>query len=192
MVRKLLIILASSSPRRIELLRALGLEFKVDPSTIDESQIDYSAPRERAVKAAYLKACQVAKKYSEGIIIAADTVVSLNDKVFGKPGSEQEARQMLQQLSGRQHQVITAIALRQAGKNYSLIDAEESRVVMKPLSPEEIEQYLKTTEPMDKAGAYAIQGHGRNLIQSFAGSYCNIVGLPLERLKLALKFLQGL
>ncbi len=176
------IILASSSPRRIELLKATGLRFKIQPSTIDEGQISFVQPRDRAIKAALLKANEVATSLDIGVVIGADTVVCLVDKIYGKPVDRRSAEQMLRSLSGQTHCVITGLAIREAQHSTVLLDAVETRVEMRHISDEELQWYLDSGEPFDKAGAYGIQGLAGKFVKRIEGCYFNVVGLPLPRL----------
>lgn len=177
------IILASKSPRRIELLRLLGLNFKVHPSNFDESVLLYLPPKDFALEAAKQKALSIAEEYPNSIIISADTVVTLDSKIFGKPSSNNEAREFLKTLRGKTHSVITGIAILYLSYSKEpLCDAVETYVKMKNFSDKKLEEYIKTGEPFDKAGAYGIQGHGGELIESIDGCYFNVVGLPIRRL----------
>jgi len=177
------IILASSSPRRIELLKATGLRFKIQPSTIDEGQISFVQPRDRAINAALLKANAVATSLDTGVVvIGADTIVCLGDKIYGKPADRRSAEQMLRSLSGQTHCVITGLAIREAQHSTALLDAVETRVEMRHISDEELQWYLDSGEPFDKAGAYGIQGLAGKFVERIEGCYFNVVGLPLTRL----------
>lgn len=185
------IILASSSERRISLLRLIGLKFEVVPGNVEEDKIKdlEGLDSKRLVKKlSLLKAKTVAEKIKEGIIIAADTVVVLNDEVIGKPKNKDEAYSFLRRLSGVTHKVVSGIALVRKSKDYrELVKSVTTRVKMKELSIEEIKRYISTGEALDKAGAYAIQGKGATLIEEIKGCYFNVVGLPLYRLSQMLK-----
>lgn len=176
------IILASSSPRRIGLLKATGLQFEIQPSAIDEGQISFVRPRDRAIKAALLKASAVATTLGTGVVIGADTVVCLGDKIYGKPADRLSAEQMLRSLSGQTHCVITGLAIREVQHSTVLLDAVETRVEMRHISDEELQWYLDSGEPFDKAGAYGIQGLAGKFVEHIEGCYFNVVGLPLPRL----------
>lgn len=176
------IILASSSPRRIELLKATGLRFKIQPSMIDEGQISFVRPRDRAINAALLKANAVATSLDTGVVIGADTIVCLGDKIYGKPADRRGAEQMLRSLSGQTHCVITGLAIREVQHSTALLDAVETRVEMRHISDEELQWYLDSGEPFDKAGAYGIQGLAGQFVERIEGCYFNVVGLPLPRL----------
>jgi septum formation protein len=184
------IILASQSPRRIALLKKIGLRFDVQPSGVDESAVRGGTPREKAIEAARLKALDVAARLTgDALVIAADTVVCRGKKIYGKPANAAEARKTLRELSGRVHRVITGLALKHVEPSARisslpelLLDAVETKVYFKRLSPRTIERYLRTAEPFDKAGAYGIQGDGARLVERLEGCYFNVVGLPLPRL----------
>ena len=176
------IILASQSPRRRELLARMGIpHFDVIPAR-EEEQTDPTLPAGRLVKAlAQQKAREVAARVPpDAIVIAADTVVAIDGEILGKPHSPAEAAEMLQKLSGRQHTVCTGVAVRQ--NDVELVEGESAQVRFRPLSPQEIAAYIATGEPMDKAGAYGIQGLGALLVSGIRGDYCSVVGLPVFRL----------
>ncbi|HEX8872147.1 MAG TPA: Maf family protein [Candidatus Acidoferrum sp.] len=177
------LILASSSPRRAEVLRDAGLSFSVLTSAIDETPYPGETPQHLVERLAAAKADLVAARaIGPAIVIAADTVVLLEGQILGKPRSTDDARRMLEQLSGRTHSVLTGIAL------IRLPDVEQRRFVESTLvhfarlDAEEITRYLATEEPYDKAGAYAIQGRAGRYIPRIEGCYFNVVGLPLARL----------
>jgi len=173
------LILASASPRRRELLDEMQLSFEVRPSKVDEKEILADHPRTFALRAAYAKAQDVAGQCEEGAwVLAADTVVTRKMILYGKPESEADARRMLKSLSGETHQVITGLALAEAGTMKSYLRAVATRVVFRELSETDIDVYLATGEPFDKAGAYGIQGEGGSLINHIEGDYFNVVGLP--------------
>jgi septum formation protein len=173
------IILASASPRRKELLRQIGLIFAVVPSEIEEDVKDGEEPREHVLRLARLKAQEIARDQDSAVIIAADTIVVLSGEILGKPKDEEEAFEILSQLSGRVHRVFTGFCVLDASDGSEYSEAVESKVRFKHLTPEEIRRYIKTGEPMDKAGAYAVQGRGSYMIKEIQGSYTNVVGLPL-------------
>ena len=177
---KIPVILASQSPRRIELLKTVIENFRVVPSKIDEiCDIDLS-PEENAILLGRKKATSVAKLHPHHLVIGADTLVVLENKIIGKPTDTENARQILRQLSGQEHKVITGVTVVHS-KIFSA--ASISRVRIKTLTSNEINSYVKSEEPMDKAGAYAIQGKGSFLVESYDGPYSNIVGLPINLLK---------
>lgn len=182
------LVLASASPRRRELLERLGIPFKVSVSKAEEN-IDRGnlTPEQLARELALLKAKDVARTLEDGLVIGADTIVVLDDEILGKPKSREEAGRMLHLLSGRSHQVITGLALVEAGGGRVQLTSEVTTVWFRRLDPGEVEWYLDTGEPMDKAGAYGIQGKGSILVDRIEGCYFNVVGLPLTRLYLMLK-----
>ena len=171
------IILASASPRRRELLEQIGLPFSVRPSA-EEPEVDSLSPEEAVCAVALAKAENVASvSSSEELILAADTLVYLDGNPLGKPADREEAVSMLRRLSGREHEVYTGIALVGAGRK--LVRCKRTVVWFRPLTEDLIRRYVDTGEPMDKAGAYGIQGIGCLLIDSIQGDYNNVVGLPL-------------
>jgi septum formation protein len=176
------LILASSSPRRAEILANAGLPFSVLSSAVDESPHPGEAPSALAQRLANAKADLVAARaVGPAIIIGADTVVVLGDKILGKPGSPEDARQMLRQLSGRTHSVLTGVALIRLPDGERRQFIESTLVHFRSITEEEISYYLATGEPYDKAGAYAIQGRAGRYIPRIEGCYFNVVGLPLSR-----------
>lgn len=170
------LILASSSPRRAEILTALGIPFRVRPVDIDESVLPGESGSAAASRLAAAKASAAASRHPRDWVLAADTLVLLDGAVLGKPRDDGEAAEMLRRLSGRQHRVVTAVQLARGGLGREEI--EESRVRMAPLDEEEIRWYVSTGEPRDKAGAYAVQGLGARFIESVTGSFTNVMGLP--------------
>lgn len=180
------IILASRSPRRSELLGNLVENFEVVPSPADEVIRPELAPRENALAIAREKALSIARERRQCFVIGADTIVVLDEKIIGKPKDEADASRILKSLSGRQHRVITGVAVIDPRQNL-FQEAAISIVNIKPLTDEEIASYIRTGEPMDKAGAYAIQGKGAFMVRSYEGSFSNIVGLPLETVKTLLR-----
>jgi len=173
------IILASKSPRRRYLLKQAGLRFSVIPSGIDEKSIPLSPPEIYVRRLAEAKADDVAARYPQSWVIGADTIVRIDGTILGKPGSKAEARIMLQRLSGSTHQVFTGYAICCIARQHRFSDTVKTDVLFKDLTPEEIEWYIQTPEPFDKAGAYAVQGLGTFLVRSINGSYTNVVGLPV-------------
>ncbi|MDD3271502.1 MAG: Maf family protein [Syntrophomonadaceae bacterium] len=181
------IILASSSPRRQSLLKNLGISFSTISVNIDESFLPQESPRDAVRRLARLKAERAVTVLKEDcLLITADTIVVLDGQVMGKPGSEDDALEMLTRLSGRCQEVITAICIRTRARGCEVED-ETTRVYFRPLSEEEIQAYIASGEPADKAGAYGIQGRGGLLVERIEGCYFNVVGLPLSRLYLMLK-----
>ena len=174
------IILASSSPRRVELLREMGVEFEIIPSRAAELHDESLEPRELCAINAQRKAAEVATNHPESIGLGADTLVALDRKLYGKPADLAEARGMLTRLSGKTHEVITAVCLLGQGKESAFHAATEVR--FKELSAQQIEAYLSKATVLDKAGAYGLQEHGEMLVAGISGSYSNVVGLPVERL----------
>ncbi|MBI5874640.1 MAG: septum formation protein Maf [Deltaproteobacteria bacterium] len=181
------ITLASSSPRRKALLEEIGLKFDIYPADINEDIRQGESPLEHTLRLAEEKAKAAAKKVKSGWIIGADTIVFIDNRILGKPSDINEAREMLNLLSGRCHKVVTAFCLLSASTGEIVKKAVESSVKIKNLTDKEIEDYLKTGESLDKAGAYAVQGIGSFMIENIEGSYTNVVGLPMEELKDALK-----
>jgi len=188
--KKVRLILASGSPRRIELLKKLGCKFQIIPSKIEEKINPHSSPIENIKNISRLKAIDVASRVSNGIIIAADTDNVLKGEILGKPRNKKEAREMLRKTSGKIQQVITVITVMDAKTKKILQDTIVTKVKFRKLNYNLIERYLNCGENLlDKAGAYAIQGKGALLIESIKGDYFNVVGLPLNALnKLLEKF----
>lgn len=177
------IILASASPRRTEILNQLGLDFQVIPSEVSEVIPEKStAPQELVTKLALHKAADVARKLEQGLIIGADTLVVLGDTIFGKPSGPEEAVKMISILNGKIHSVYTGIAMVQVPSGQTEVGYSETKVKFRTLSKEEIQSYVATGEPLDKAGAYGIQGKGGVLVEGIEGCYFNVMGLPLSKL----------
>jgi len=182
------VVLASSSPRRQELLSKVGLDFETIPAESDESAV--SGTPEQVVQALALeKASGVARRMRgrDALVIGADTIVYIDGKILGKPADDREAGLMLGMISGRTHVVYTGIAIVDTATGKTLVECEESRVHIRDLAPDEIAAYVKTGEPSDKAGAYAVQGIGSVIVDRIEGCYFNVVGLPMSRLALMLK-----
>jgi len=173
------LILASQSPRRKYLLEQAGLTFTVIPSSIDENSLDITDPESRVRVLAELKAVDIANKHPTSWVIGADTIVFIGNTVLEKPGSTDDARTMLKRLSNRTHQVFTGYSICCRAADHLFTDSVRTDVVFKHLTDEEIEWYIRTDEPFDKAGAYAIQGLGTFLVSRINGSYTNVVGLPV-------------
>jgi len=176
------LILASASPRRKELLQGLGLVFEVMISHLPEHPEEGLPPQQIARKLARAKAEEVAGKLNDGIVIGADTLVVLDGEILGKPRDRREAAVILRHLSGRTHEVITGVTVIDTASGRTLQSEGVTQVCFRELSDDEIEQYVSTGEPMDKAGAYGIQGKGILLIERIEGCYTNVVGLPLPAL----------
>ena len=173
-------ILASASPRRNEILRHLGLRFRMDPSGITEpDRRSRETPSDYAIRIAKLKAEETAGRHKSGLVIGVDTIVVLGNTILGKPGTGTEARLMLKRLSGRWHEVLSGICLIDCGHRRSRSSIGRSRVHFRRLSSEEVEWYLRTGEYRDKAGAYGIQGYASIFIDRIEGCYFNIVGFPI-------------
>jgi len=181
------IILASASPRRAILLRQLEVDFEVFPGHAPEAEHDYLTPREVCQLNAYRKARLVAKQYPDALVLGADTVVCRGRKIYGKPATLAEAGQTLAQLQGQTHDVITGVCLIHLRRHQQRLFHVRTRVAFKKLREAQIQAYLQKVNPLDKAGAYAIQEYGKLLIKKISGSYSNVVGLPLERLGKELK-----
>ena len=182
------LILASKSSRRSDLLEQAGLTFSVIPSDFDESTVAMSDPDSYVIALAEYKAIDISEKHPDSWVIGADTIVLIDRKILGKPGSQEEARDMLQRLSGKTHQVLTGYCICCKKKNRFFSETIKTDVRFKKLSDAEIEWYIQTDEPFDKAGAYAIQGLGTFLVKRINGSYTNVVGLPVcEVIELLIK-----
>ncbi|MGQ9648376.1 MAG: Maf family protein [Thermodesulfobacteriota bacterium] len=186
------LILASKSPRRYELLKQVGLDFEVIPSRIEEDTIKGESPRSHVLRLAEAKALDVGNQHPDRWVIAADTVVYVDHSILGKPKSREEARKMLRRLCGREHQVVTGFSVLHIEKGKRDREAVRTAVKVKKLAWPEIEWYIRTGEPYDKAGGYAIQGVGSFMIESIKGSYTNVVGLPICELIQVLRRLGAL
>ena len=173
------LILASKSARRRYLLKQAGLSFSVIPSGFDESSVPVTNPDTYVKVLAELKAKDISDRYPESWVIGADTVVVIGEQILGKPASRPDAREMLRSLSGQTHLVLTGYCICCKAKNRLFSETIKTEVLFKNLTDEEVEWYIHTKEPFDKAGAYAIQGLGTFLVKSINGSYTNVVGLPV-------------
>jgi len=178
------VILASASPRREQLLREMGLRFTIVRPDGVEELLTGAAPDVLAAQNAQRKARAVAGRHPAALVIGADTIVVLDGKVFGKPADLPAAATMLGRLAGRQHEVITAVCLIHRCREVAFHDT--TKVWMKPFTPAEIAAYFQRVNPLDKAGAYAAQEFGDTIIERIEGSFANVMGLPVERLRLAL------
>jgi septum formation protein len=188
-ITKKKIILASQSPRRKAFLEELGLSFRTIASSLDETREEGESPQTFVDRMACEKAKDVCKRYPDAWILSADTIVYIEDKVFGKPESEEEAIEMLMTLSGREHNVMTGYCLASYGLNINIVERVRTRVRFVEFSKEIARAYVQTGEPLDKAGSYGIQGKGGALVEGINVSYSNVVGLPLaETLALLQKF----
>jgi septum formation protein len=174
------VILASQSPRRRELLSLVGITHEVQPADIDESYLAGEGPREHAERLARGKTAVIAAREPDALVIGSDTIVVVDGDVLGKPVDDADAARMLARLGGRSHTVITALAVAWRGETHSAI--EEVGVTFHPLTTEEIDAYIATREPMDKAGAYGIQGYGATLVARVDGDYFAVMGLSLQLL----------
>lgn len=173
-----MLILASKSPRRQEILNILGIDFKVIPSNFDEEGVWAPSPQELAKKLAIYKGNEVSSK-TPGFVLAADTVVEVDGQYLGKPQTNQEAREMLRTLSGRSHNVVTGVAVCKNGELLKSISST-TKVFFKNLSKQEIDWYVSTKDPFDKAGGYGIQTQSGIFVEKIEGCYFNVVGLPLS------------
>lgn len=179
MAEKLPLILASSSPRRAELLQAAGISFRVQAANVDEAVQTGERSIDYVIRLAREKASVVAELCQESaVVLGADTIVVIENELIGKPADEDDARSMLRMLSGKWHEVLTGVAL--IAPREARTDAATTRVKFAPLSDDEIEWYVASGEPSDKAGAYAIQGLASRFVERIEGSYSNVVGLPVE------------
>ena len=177
------LILASASPRRAELLKLLRVEFRIIPSDATEVAHEHLTPLEICQFNAHRKARAVAKKIPDALVIGADTLVFLDNKILGKPRNLAAARRMLARLQGRTHQVVTGVSLIHLRAHRERVFAISTDVLFHPLDAGQIRDYLSRINPLDKAGAYAIQESGEKIISEISGSYSNVVGLPVERLR---------
>ena len=176
------LILASKSPRRYELLKQVGLDFEVFPSRVSENFVEKASPQEHVIQLAEAKARDVAGEYPDSWVVAADTIVIIDGSILGKPRNQEEAMEMLEHLSGREHVVLTGLFVCHLEKGKADKETVQTAVKMKTLTLSEMEWYVQTGESYDKAGGYAIQGIGSFMIESIRGSYTNVVGLPLCQL----------
>jgi len=177
------IILASASPRRADLLKLLERDFEILPATVDEVAHDHLTPLEVCQLNAHRKARAVAKKVPDALVLGADTLVFRDSEILGKPRNLAEAERMLKRLQGRTHQVVTGVCLMHLRKHEERIFAVSTDVLFHPLTRRQIRDYLAKIQPLDKAGAYAIQDYGELIVSEISGSYSNVVGLPVEKLR---------
>jgi septum formation protein len=173
----MLLILASASPRRMALLREAGYVFEVEPAHVDESELVGEAPAAYVLRVAALKARTIAARHPDGIVLAADTTVVVDGAMLAKPANDADAERMLGLLSGRTHDVLTGVVLVRGGRESSAV--VDTRVRFRPLTAAEIDWYVASGEPRDKAGAYGVQGLAARFVDSVEGSYSNVVGLPI-------------
>jgi septum formation protein len=181
------IILASASPRRKEILQKTGIPFIVEESSYEENNGASLEPAEVALRNSIGKAADIAAKHSDALIISADTIVALGRTIFGKPKNRLNAAEMLTRLSGKTHTVITAFTVLDTATGKRISKPVESKVFFRKLSGEEIDAYIKTGEPMDKAGSYGVQGLGAAIVRRIEGDFFNVMGLPLCELVSVLK-----
>jgi septum formation protein len=181
------IILASGSPRRQELLKKTGLKFTVEPSGYEEAKQLPALPRVIAIRTSLEKARIVSLRHRNAIVIGADTFGVLKNEIIGKPHSLEEARKMLEKLNGKSHSVITGFTIIDSASGKTLSSSVETTVHIRKLTAEEIDSYVQTGEPLDKAGGYAIQGLGAFIVDRIDGDFYNVVGLPLSPLSIALE-----
>ncbi|MCC8435302.1 Maf family protein [Brevibacillus sp. M2.1A] len=173
------LILASSSPRRRELLQTLGLSFTVITSDVDETTAEHLSASEVVEELSLRKAKEVASRLTEGVVLGSDTVVVLDDQILGKPVDEMDAYRMLSMLQGQEHTVYSGVALIDVETGRAEVSHSLTHVRIRALTEQEIKSYIATGEPMDKAGSYAIQGIGATLVEGITGDYFTVVGLPL-------------
>jgi nucleoside triphosphate pyrophosphatase len=173
------LVLASASPRRKELLATLGYPFTIVPSSIDETPETNEDPRSFVMRVAREKGMEVASRVSQSIILSADTIVTLDNEILGKPADEADAVRMLKRLSGRDHSVFTAVTVINQTKEETFEGLERTRVWFAPLTTEQIHDYVRREYVLDKAGAYGIQGYAGVYIPKIEGNYFNVMGLPL-------------
>jgi len=179
------LILASASPRRTELLHAAGYDFDVEPAHVDESELPGEPPRAYVLRVAALKARAVGARHPDDLVLAADTTVVVDGEMLAKPADDDDARRMLARLSGRTHEVLTGVVLVRAARESSAVVGTGVR--FRPLAPEEVDWYVASGEPHDKAGAYGVQGLASRFVEAVEGSYSNVVGLPVEAVKALLE-----
>jgi septum formation protein len=185
-------ILASISPRRQELLRSVGLKFKIIPAHVNEEYLEGETPREHVRRLSQDKAMAIARKNPSALVLGADTIVVIDGLILGKPKNKKQAREMLERLSGREHEVFTGFTIAHDATKVYKTKVIKSSVLFKKISPEEMEWYVSCDEPYDKAGGYAVQGKGASFIKSIRGSYTNVIGLPLCEVMEELKNLKAL
>ena len=181
------IILASQSPRRKQLLEQIGLKFEIDPSNYEEDMTLKMEPAKLAEFLSLGKAKDVAERHKDAVIISADTIVAVDEEVFGKPKTPERSKYMLEKLSGRAHSVITGFTIIDTETNKQISKSVETKVYFKNLSEQEIDLYIATGEPLDKGGGYAIQRLAALFVEKIEGDYFNIVGLPIIPLAQELK-----
>ncbi|MBI2627484.1 septum formation inhibitor Maf [Candidatus Nomurabacteria bacterium] len=181
------LILASSSSTRKNLLTEAGLNFEIDPSSYEEDITLLMSPKELVAHLSYGKAKDVASRHQEAIVLGADTIIVYQDKILGKPHTSERAKEMLKMLSGRAHLVVTGFTIIDTKNNHSISKVVETEVFFKNLTDREIDNYVATGEPLNKAGAYAILENGGKFVKKIEGSRTNVSGLPMEELMNVLK-----
>ena len=191
LIGELPLVLASSSPRRRRILRGLDLEFVVVSPGTDESVDAGETPEDHVVRLAGVKAAEVARRYAEGTVLGADTIVVIDGVMLGKPSDPPDAVRMLKAISGRWHEVLTGLAVIRCSDGTTVRGLERTKVLVRELSEREIDGYVAGGEPLDKAGSYAIQECGAAVVSRVDGCFYNVVGLPVVRLSLLLKELRG-
>jgi septum formation protein len=172
------LILASSSPRRREILAGMGYDFRVVPADLDESPLDNESPAEHVIRLSRAKASRVAGEHPDELVIGADTIVVLGDHILGKPSSPEGAVTMLRKLSGETHNVFTGLSLIISSSSIDISGHDVTRVVFNRLREEDIRRYVASGEPLDKAGAYGIQGMGSFLVNHYEGEFDTVIGFP--------------
>lgn len=181
-----MVILGSKSPRRKEILEMLGIDFEVYSPDVIEDVHDYKTPEEYVKKTALKKGLATSKVYSRDVVICADTIVVLDNDILEKPKNKEDARRMLEMINGRCHDVLTAVYIKKCDSDYDLF-VSKTKVYIDKMTDNEIEEYISTKEPYDKAGAYAIQGIFAKFIEKIDGDYYNVMGLPLNEVYNRLK-----
>lgn len=181
------IILASSSPRRKKLLEQVGLTVKVVPSNIDEKLNPRLGPKTQTEQLSFEKAAVVAEKYPDAVIIAADTIVCINEDILGKPKNMEEAKRMLKKLQGKTHTVFTGFTIYHKSSKKIVTDCSETKVMFRKMNDKEIKNYLKVEKSLDKAGGYGMDGAGAILLESMSGDFFTVLGLPISKVIPALK-----
>lgn len=176
------LVLGSGSPRRVRILEGLGLDFIVDPSGIPEDPLEGEAAEEHVTRLALAKASEVAARYPSGTVLGADTIVVLDGRLLGKPDGVADAEATLHAIQGRWHEVVTGVAVVRASDQVFAVGSETTRVLVRALTGAEIRAYVGEGEPLDKAGAYAIQECGSAVVERVEGCFYNVVGLPVVRM----------
>ncbi len=180
-----MVILGSKSPRRKEILEMLGIDFKIYVPSVAEDIKDFISPYEYVYKTALKKGIAVSKVYPNDTVICADTIVTIENQILEKPKDKNDARRMCELISGKVHSVLTAVYISKDGKDETFV--KETKVYISKMKNEEIEEYIETLEPYDKAGGYAIQGIFAKFIEKIEGDYYNVMGLPLNEIYKRLK-----